>query len=72
MTTLMQLVTDENYEGAFILLRKSLPYTNCCIVILTEELEAHLNRIRRDNQHVQTSMMAKLFLTDFYHYTIPE
>lgn len=69
MTALIQLVTTENYQSKkyklFFYQFDLMRY----IVILTEDLEKHLQRIRNEYQETQASMMATMILTDFYHHT---
>ncbi|CEI85569.1 hypothetical protein RMCBS344292_00030 [Rhizopus microsporus] len=50
MTTLMLLITEENYS-----------------VLLTDELKNRLLNIKNNDKDKQTTMLASLFLADYYH-----
>jgi hypothetical protein len=72
MTTLMQLITADNYTSKFCRRACIVEYLDLeafVLVILTPELQEYLKEIKANTQQTQASTMAALFLVDYYHYS---
>lgn len=68
MTALMLLITEENYSGKNVYWNYYIFFLlMLIIVLLTDELKNRLLNIKNNDKDKQTTMLASLFLADYYH-----